>query len=152
MTRAETLLWRYLRAHHIDGLAFRRQVPLGHFIADFVCHAARLVVEIDGGSHDFQTRRRSDQKRDHWFASQHFAVFRFTNEQVLKNLDGVIEVIRQTASTRLKRLPPSLTLPHKGGGNDYVPAARKRNHSGNVAALKGRGEKNICVSHSGDAA
>src|SRR5205807_10112266 len=99
MTRAETLLWRYLKAHHIDGLAFRRQVPLRHFIADFVCHAARLVVEIDGQSHDFEARQRSDRKRDQWFTSQHYAVLRFTNEQVLKNLNGVIEVIRETALT-----------------------------------------------------
>ena len=54
MTRAETLLWRYLKAHHVDGLAFRRQVPMRNFIADFVCHAARIVVEIDGDSHHFE--------------------------------------------------------------------------------------------------
>jgi very-short-patch-repair endonuclease len=84
MTRAETLLWRYLKAHHIDGLAFRRQAPMGHFIADFVCHSAKIVVEIDGLSHDFQKRQRNDQKRDEWFASQRYVVLRFTNDQVMK--------------------------------------------------------------------
>jgi very-short-patch-repair endonuclease len=120
MTRAETLLWRYLKAHHIDRLAFRRQVPMGRFIADFVCHAARLVIEIDGESHDFQTRRRRDQSRDEWFALQQYVVLRFNNEQVLKNLEGVIESIRDTASARFQQLPPSLALPHKGGGNNSV--------------------------------
>jgi very-short-patch-repair endonuclease len=118
MTRAETLLWRYLKAHHIDGLAFRRQVPMRQFIADFVCHAARLVVEIDGESHDFKNRQWSDRRRDEWFASQRYAVLRFSNAQVLKNLSGVVETIRQTASARLNKLPPSLALPHKGGGNN----------------------------------
>ena len=121
MTRAENLLWRYLKAHHVDGLAFRRQVPMRHVIADFVCHSARIVVEIDGPSHDFESSLRADQKRDRWVESQRYAVLRFTNEQVLKNLEGVIEVIRETASTRLQRLPPSLPLPHKGGGNSVVP-------------------------------
>jgi very-short-patch-repair endonuclease len=121
MTRAETLLWRYLKAHHIDRLAFRRQVPMGRFIADFVCHAARLAVEIDGASHDFETRQRRDQSRDEWFASQQYVVLRFSNEQVLKNLEGVIESIRDTASARFQQLPPSLALPHKGGGNKRVP-------------------------------
>jgi very-short-patch-repair endonuclease len=128
MTRAETLLWRYLKAHHVDGLAFRRQVPMRQFIADFVCHAARLV--IDGGSHDFENRQRRDRRRDGWFASQQYLVLRFSNEQVLKNLEGVIESIRETASARLKQLPPSLTLPHKGGGNNSVQIVRSELRQG----------------------
>jgi very-short-patch-repair endonuclease len=128
MTRAETLLWRYLKAHHVDGLAFRRQVPMRQFIADFICHTARIVVEIDGASHDFQSHQRSDKKRDAWFESQSYAVLRFTDEQALKNLFGVIEVIREAASVRRKQLPPSLTLPHRGGGNSPVQAARSGFH------------------------
>ena len=130
LTRAEALLWRYLKAHHIDGLAFRRQVPMGHFIADFVCHAARIIIEIDGASHDFETRQRRDQRRDEWFASQQYLVVRFSNEQVLKNLEGVIESIRDTALARLT-LPPSLTLPHKGGGNNSMPIVRSEFPQGN---------------------
>jgi very-short-patch-repair endonuclease len=126
MTRAETLLWRYLKAHHVDGLAFRRQVPMRGFIADFICHSARLVVEVDGHSHDFESRRRGDRKRDEWFASQNYSLLRFTDEQVLKNLEGVITVIRDRASAHLGKQPPSLALPHKGGGNNYKSTARKR--------------------------
>ena len=116
MTRAENLLWRYLKAHHVDGLAFRRQVPMRQFIPDFVCHSVRVVVEVDGTSHDFVSRQREDRRRDKWFESQGYTVLRFTDEQVLKNLEGVIEVIRGAASARVKKLPPSLPLPHKGGG------------------------------------
>ena len=125
MTRGETLLWRYLKAHHLDGLGFRRQVPMGKFIADFACHAARVIVEIDGPSHDFESRLRHDENRDVWIASQGYVVLRFSNEDVLTNLEGVLEVIRQTATPRLPR-PPTQTHPHKGGGNRPARAARAR--------------------------
>src|SRR6185436_11308134 len=85
MTRAETLLWRYLKAHRVDGLGFRRQVPMRGYVADFACHSARLIVELDGESHDFESRQRSDQQRDAWFKSQGYTVLRFTNAQVLSN-------------------------------------------------------------------
>jgi len=122
MTRAETLLWRYLKAHRIDGLGFRRQVPFRSYIADFACLSAKLIVELDGESHDFAERQRADQARDAFFASQGFVTLRFTNDQVASNLEGVVEAIRQTAQARVRGLPPSLTLPHKGGGND-TPSA-----------------------------
>jgi very-short-patch-repair endonuclease len=102
MTRAETLLWRYIKAHRIDGLGFRRQVPMRGYIADFVCHAARLVVELDGERHDFESRQKSDAARDRWFASEGFRVLRFTNDEVLGNLEGVVETIRREASERVE--------------------------------------------------
>ena len=114
MTRAETLVWRYLKAHHVDGLGFRRQVPFRHFVADFVCHSARIIVELDGESHDFESRRRRDQARDNWFKSEGYAVLRFTNEQVLKNLEGVISLIRETAFIRLREDPPPYPPPQGG--------------------------------------
>jgi very-short-patch-repair endonuclease len=134
MTRAETLLWRYLKAHHVDGLAFRRQVPTRGFIADFVSHSARLVIEPDGETHDFESRRQGDRTRDAWFKSQGYAVLRFTNEQVLTALEGVIEEIRNEASSCLRKAPPSLFLPHKGGGNAKIKSRRihKPRRSGEV--------------------
>ena len=117
MPRAETLLWRYLKAHHIEGLGFRRQVPMRSFIADFACHTTRLIIELDGETHDFDSRQRNDRARDAWFQSQGYTVLRFTNEQVLTNLEGVVESIRGEASARRPGSPPSLSLPHKGGGN-----------------------------------
>ena len=118
MTRAETLLWRYLKADRIDGLSFRRQVPFRNYIADFACLSAKLIVELDGESHDFEARRKADQNRDAFFESQGFHILRFTNEQVMSNLAGVVEVIRLVASPSAPTSPPSLTLPHKGGGNE----------------------------------
>jgi very-short-patch-repair endonuclease len=80
MTRAETLLWRHLKAHRLAGLGFRRQSPMGNYIADFVAHSCRLVIEFDGESHDFETRLNSDRRRDQWFASRGYRVLRFSNE------------------------------------------------------------------------
>ena len=113
MTRAETLLWRYIKAHRIDGLGFRRHTPIGPYIADFVCHSARLIVELDGESHDLLERQIADRRRDRFLAAKGFCPLRFTNEQVMSNLEGVVETIRLAAQVQ----PPSLTLPRKGGGN-----------------------------------
>src|SRR6266436_3810420 len=122
MTRAETLLWRYIKAHRIDGLLFRRQVPMQKYTADFVYHSHCLIVELDGESHDFESRIVRDAERDAWFVSQGYAVLRFTNEEVLTNLSGVVEVVRNTARSRLNQTPLSLSLPHKGGGNPQTAA------------------------------
>ena len=114
MTRAETLLWRHLKAHRLARLGFRRQTPMGNYIADFVAHSCKLVVEVDGESHDFEERLRKDETRDEWFASRGCRVLRFTNQDVMKNLEGVALAILQAAEPGA---PPSLTLPRKGGGN-----------------------------------
>ena len=117
MTPAETLLWRYLKANRVDGLGFRRQTPIRNYIVDFVCHSAKVIIELDGASHDFEEQQKADEKRDAFFVSEGFQVLRFTNEQVMSNLEGIVETIRQIVSSRASGLPPSLTLPHKGGGN-----------------------------------
>jgi very-short-patch-repair endonuclease len=120
MTRAETLLWRHLKAHRLALLGFRRQSPMGSYIADFVSHACKLVVEVDGESHDFESRLRHDSRRDEWFASRGYCVLRFTNDDVMKNLEGVVIAIGQAAE---QAAPPSLTLPRKGGGNTPADGA-----------------------------
>ncbi|MGY8710540.1 endonuclease domain-containing protein [Bradyrhizobium sp. 18BD] len=117
MTRAETLLWRYLKANRLDGVGIRRRTPIGNYVADFVCFSSKLIIELDGESHEFEERQKADQRRDAFFAAEGFHVLRFTNEQVMPNLEGVVEAIRQAASAGARGSPPSLTLPHKGGGN-----------------------------------
>jgi|SRR3954447_6258507 very-short-patch-repair endonuclease len=117
MTRAETLLWRYLKAGRIDGVGFRRQVPFRNYIADFVCLSAKLIIELDGESHDFEERVKRDQARDAFFVSEGFQVLRFTNQQVMCNLEGVVEAIRRATASCASGLPPSPALPHKGGGS-----------------------------------
>ena len=120
MTRAETLLWRHLKADRLSGLGFRRQTPMGNYIADFVAHSCKLVVELDGESHDFEERLRHDARRDEWFASRGYRVLRFTNIDVMKNLEGVVLVIAEAAE---QAAPLSLALPRKGGGNPSADAS-----------------------------
>ncbi|HEY4204186.1 MAG TPA: endonuclease domain-containing protein [Xanthobacteraceae bacterium] len=117
MTPAETLLWRYLKANRIGGLGFRRQVPFRNYIADFACLSARLIVELDGQSHDSDAQQKADEIRDAFFVAEGFHVLRFSNQDVTSNLEGVVETIRLAASSCAGGSPPSLTLPHKGGGN-----------------------------------
>jgi very-short-patch-repair endonuclease len=87
MTDAERKLWYALRDRRFAGFKFRRQVPLGNFIADFVCYEHRLVIEVDGGQHAESLR---DERRDRWFAANGFRVLRFWNNEVLSNLEGVM--------------------------------------------------------------
>ena len=90
-TPAERKLWQYLGASRLDGHKFSRQIPVGPFYPDFLCRAKRLVVEIDGYSHDADPER--DAKRDEYFNSLGYIVMRFTNDDVLNNVEGVVTAI-----------------------------------------------------------
>lgn len=93
LTPAERRLWHSLRAHRFAALGFRRQAPIGPYIADFICHAARLVVEIDGAQHGFDDGLARDAARDAWFASEGYRVLRFWNGQVLHEHASVLDTI-----------------------------------------------------------
>ncbi|RQW43545.1 endonuclease domain-containing protein [Novosphingobium sp. LASN5T] len=88
---AERLLWRYLSRAQ-TGAKFSRQMPVGPFFADFLCREMRLVVELDGFSHE--ARLEQDAARDRWFAANGYRVLRFTNAAVLGNIEGVVTAIR----------------------------------------------------------
>lgn len=93
MTEAEKQIWHRLRSRQTDGYRFRRQVPLGRFIADFVCHEAKLIVETDGGQHDPSSEEEA--RRSRFLESQGYRVLRFWNNEVLENPDGVLTAIAQ---------------------------------------------------------
>lgn len=92
MTPAEKILWQALRANRLDGIHFRRQQVVDGFIVDFYCHAASLVIEVDGGIHLQQVE--SDRQRQQALTERGFRVIRFQNEQVFNDLDGVLAQIR----------------------------------------------------------
>jgi very-short-patch-repair endonuclease len=93
-TPAEQKLWARLRRKQLYGLRFRRQHPIGRFIADFCCVAHRLVIEIDGPSHGAQVEY--DETRTAWLEARGYRVIRFTNEQIDRRMDDVLaEVARQ---------------------------------------------------------
>jgi very-short-patch-repair endonuclease len=108
-TEAEKLLWRQLRFWQIGGYKFRRQQPLGKYIVDFICFEKRLVIELDGGQHAEQ-QMKYDSERDAWLIAQGFSVLRFWNDEVLKNIDGVEEVIL----SKLKSTPLPQSFPARG--------------------------------------
>jgi len=101
MTEAEDRLWRELRSRRLDRIKFRRQVPIGPYIADFACLDARLIIEIDGSQH---AESRHDAVRDTELKRRGFRVLRFWNDDVLKDINGVCDTI--IAYTRDAGLQP----------------------------------------------
>ena len=117
---SERGLWKLLRDRRLDGLKFRRQVPIGPYVADFACLGRRLIVEADGPFHDPE----ADAVRDAWLASQGFRVLRFSNDEVAAR-DRVLGRILEAASASLPQRPlhpSSVTLrvtpsPARGEGS-----------------------------------
>ena len=124
-TDAERLLLAALRGHRLNGASFRRQVPIENYIADFICHAALLVIELDGGQHFSNEAEQKDAARSAVFEAKGFQVLRFSNHDVMTNREGVVETI----ATAVVERAPSLTLPHKGGGNGEDDASIIENTS-----------------------
>jgi very-short-patch-repair endonuclease len=92
----ERRLWRLLRDRRLAGLKFRRQVPIGPYVADFVCLSARLIVEADGPLHD----EAHDAKRDAWLGGQGFRVLRFPNAMIAERPQEVFSAILAAARVR----------------------------------------------------
>ena len=113
ITKAERTIWYGLRAHRLEGAGFRRQTPIGPYIVDFVSHAAKLIIEIDGGQHFDDAGEARDRKREAFLATKGFRVLRFSNHDVMTTRVGVLETI--AAAVREARAP-SLPFPASGGG------------------------------------
>jgi very-short-patch-repair endonuclease len=123
MSDAEKRLWYHLRAHRFCGASFRRQTLIGPYVVDFVCHDARLVIEVDGGQHARASEIKLDTQRTSWLACHGHKMLRFWNNDVLSNTAGVLELI----AAELQTAPPSrfaarrrTDLPLKGGGDARV--------------------------------
>ena len=82
MTKAEWLLWLALKGCKLDGLRFRRQHPIGDYIADFACLSEKLVVELDGATHDSPAAQAYDARRDAYLEGQGWRVLRLDNDDV----------------------------------------------------------------------
>ncbi len=117
MTPPEVMLWNNLRGKRLADLRFRRQHPIGPYIADFYCHDARLVIEIDGASHAGRQRARDDS-RDAWTIERGLRVLRIPAVDVLQNLDDALRTIHRAARDRIDGPPPSpsATPPPPGRG------------------------------------
>jgi very-short-patch-repair endonuclease len=93
MSEAEKKLWYHLRHRRMGGHRFRRQAPMGSYIADFACLSARLIIEVDGGQHSEDAYEALDVQRTEWLATRGYRVLRFWNSQVLTEIDSVTETI-----------------------------------------------------------
>jgi very-short-patch-repair endonuclease len=110
-TSAEEILWEALRNRQLAGLKFRRQNPIGPFVADFCCPDRRLIVEVDGGVHAAQ--RQDDANREVLLKTAGYLVMHFPNEAITSDLSHVLTAIRTAAEAQR---PRSGTPPLRAGG------------------------------------
>ena len=94
-TDAERALWLRLRNKQLEGVKFRRQQPIGPYIVDFVSFERKLVIEIDGGQHNEEETRERDEERTTWLKERGYQEFRFWHNEVLMNMEGILERIRE---------------------------------------------------------
>ena len=122
-TDAERRIWSYLRAHRLGGHAFRRQCPVAGYIADFYSHAARLVVELDGGQHTDPEVVEYDRRRTEAMTAEGIGVIRFSDVDALRDSDAVAEAILAEVERRMGQQPPPLPSPGVPGegAREFAP-------------------------------
>ena len=120
LTDAERIIWYGVRAHRLNGVGFRRQAPIGPYIVDFVSHAAKLIVEIDGGQHFENEQEKRDARRTRFLEAKGYRVLRFSNLDVTRNRNGVLERIAEAAQAAA----PSPPSPASGGGRPTAEPAQ----------------------------
>jgi very-short-patch-repair endonuclease len=94
LVQAEAIIWRTVRDRRCEGAKFRRQAPIGSFIVDFVCYERRLIVEIDGPSHEEAEKQTRDRARDAWLGEQGLRILRLPNELVIASTELAVARIR----------------------------------------------------------
>ena len=122
MTTAERILWHHLRGNQVVGAHFRRQQIIAGFIIDFYCHAARLVIELDGAIH--HGTAAYDAARDERLEAQGLLVVRITNDQIMTSRQAILAQITDICAERLPT-PYQVPLPSQGrgtGGEVPLPA------------------------------
>ncbi len=124
-TDPEARLWRHLRRSELLGSHFRRQVPIGPYVADFACMAARLVIEVDGSQHGDAVVKARDDARTQWLAREGYRVVRFWNNDLIENIEGVLETIHAAL--------------HGSRDSDPGMLRHKRRKKARVSADAGRG-------------
>jgi very-short-patch-repair endonuclease len=133
MTKAELLLWMQLRRRALNGARFRRQHPVGPYIADFACPGARLIVEVDGATHWTPEQLAHDARRTRYLKQQGWTVIRVNNTDVYENMDGVWRTIAAQLAPPA-RCARDLPASGEDGGAQLAPPLRSAQH------LPARGE------------
>jgi very-short-patch-repair endonuclease len=101
-TEAEVFLWNHLPIIQIKNLRFKRQHPILYFVADFYCHKAKLIIEVDGGYHNLLEQYEYDKNRDSELEELGLKVLRFTNEEVLFDINTVLKTIEDEIKSRIE--------------------------------------------------
>jgi very-short-patch-repair endonuclease len=114
-TAGEKEMWKCLRSFRSHGARFRRQTPIGNYIADFAWLSARIVIEVDGVSHEAEEQVERDRRKDAFLRREGFEVFRVNDDEVIANSPRAFAAI--DAAIRRKLDAPPLAPPHKGEGN-----------------------------------
>ena len=117
-TDAERRLWGYLRDRRLDGWKFRRQHMFGPYVLDLYCAEAKLVIEVDGGQHDFDEHRKHDEARTAYLREQGLKVIRFWNNEVMENTTGVLEAIHEALGPSPQPSPRASGERGKGGAHE----------------------------------
>lgn len=113
LTDTERFVWQRLRSRRFAGFKFRRQMPVGPYIVDFVCLSRRLILELDGGQHADQ--KEYDARRTSWLESQGFEVLRFWDHEVLQEWEAVEEAIWRRLEGRADRAKGEKPRDHGSG-------------------------------------
>jgi len=103
MTPSEKLQWERVRMKNIRGVKFRRQHPMEFYVADFYCHEARLVIEVDGPYHEKKDQQQHDENRTAELDRFDIRVIRFTNDEIRHHLGSVLQKIRQEIEERMEK-------------------------------------------------
>jgi len=136
-TGAELALWRELRKLEISGTHFRRQVPIGPYVADFACLASGLVIEVDGSQHGKALVQGYDEARTRWLKSEGYRVLRFWNNDLTANLQGVMETVHGALYDSIEGPKPfkhlrqaKVTPPRRASRADPPPPGEGEDGSG----------------------
>ena len=98
MTECEKMLWEKISKKQLNGLKFRRQFPVGRYIADFYNHEKKLIIEVDGSVHNEQ--KEYDKNREKYLEASGYTIIRFTNDEIVNNIDLVIEKISRKTNSK----------------------------------------------------
>ena len=122
-TKPERIRWRHLRNQNFAGYKFRRQHPFEGYVLDFYCPSAKLVIELDGGGHNYLAGQTRDRIRSEFLARHGLLVLRFWNHQVRQELDSVLQAIWFALEQRQNNNPSPLSSTFgKGRGEVRIPS------------------------------
>ena len=130
-TEVERVFWNHVRGRRLSGFKFRRQHPIGPFVADFVCLEQRLIVELDGGQHAENVEE--DRKRSRFLESRGYRILRFWNNEVFENMEGVLQTVLSVLNGASPSPRPS--PPESGERGNTTTLERQSGERGKTTTL-----------------